>query len=271
MTREEAIDNLQDLWNEVYNEDSDGYDYAQAIDMAIEALSKPNYETDTEVRLAVTNRNKDKVVLWDAFGEVEYYPNGEINCVHNGRVYEDGTLEVKVKDAKYIGRVLVLSEAHNGGLFYPETEPENEYLEPTQTHGRLIDADALAKLLFDISKEYEDAIENEKILVQGAIRRCRHAVVNAPTVTVVDITQRDLCKDISCTDCPFMKETCKLMDYVADAEAVQGEWTDIDDYYRMATCSRCHKVTMFEKWGEYTKPYDFCPNCGARMKGGEDE
>ena len=39
MTREEAIDKLQDLWNEVYNEDSDGYDYAEAIDMAIEALS----------------------------------------------------------------------------------------------------------------------------------------------------------------------------------------------------------------------------------------
>lgn len=39
MTREEAIKHLQDLWNEVYNEDSDGYVYAQAIDMAIEALS----------------------------------------------------------------------------------------------------------------------------------------------------------------------------------------------------------------------------------------
>lgn len=39
MTKEEAIDNLQDLWNEVYNEDSDGYNYAVAIDMAIEALS----------------------------------------------------------------------------------------------------------------------------------------------------------------------------------------------------------------------------------------
>lgn len=41
MTKEEAIDNLQDLWNEVYNEDSDGYNYAEALDMAIEALSKP--------------------------------------------------------------------------------------------------------------------------------------------------------------------------------------------------------------------------------------
>ena len=55
------------------------------------------------------------------------------------------------------------------------------------------------------------------------------------------------------------------------AEAVQGEWIDIDNYYRLATCSHCHKVTMFEKWGEDTKPYNFCPNCGARMKGGDSE
>ena len=58
---------------------------------------------------------------------------------------------------------------------------------------------------------------------------------------------------------------------VPSAEAVYGEWIDIDNHYRLATCSNCHKVTMFEKWGAHTKPYDFCPNCGARMKGGDDE
>ena len=61
----------------------------------------------------------------------------------------------------------------------------------------------------------------------------------------------------------------KMMDRIKalpSADAVQGEWIDIDNYYRLATCSRCHMVTMFEKWGEYIKPYDFCPNCGARMK-----
>lgn len=66
--------------------------------------------------------------------------------------------------------------------------------------------------------------------------------------------------------------------YVADglmelpsAEArPTGEWIDIDNYYRMATCSHCHKVTMFEKWGEYIRPYNFCPNCGAKMGGGEE-
>jgi len=41
MTREEAIKLLRDLWNEVYNEDSDGYNYAMAIDMAIESLQRP--------------------------------------------------------------------------------------------------------------------------------------------------------------------------------------------------------------------------------------
>ena len=38
MTRQQSIDYLKDLWNEVYNEDSDGYNYAIALDMAIEAL-----------------------------------------------------------------------------------------------------------------------------------------------------------------------------------------------------------------------------------------
>lgn len=82
MKRAEAIE-----WLEVMKEDAI-FEQCDALKMAIEALSKPNYESDTEVRLAVTDRNKDKVVLWDAFGEVEYYPNGEINCVNCPHYYE---------------------------------------------------------------------------------------------------------------------------------------------------------------------------------------
>ena len=53
MTREEAIDKLKWLWNEIYNEDSDGSDYAEAIDMAIESLSEPQMvET---IRITMSN------------------------------------------------------------------------------------------------------------------------------------------------------------------------------------------------------------------------
>lgn len=45
MTKEEAINILESLYNEVYNEDSDGYAYAEAINMAIEALKA---ESSTE-------------------------------------------------------------------------------------------------------------------------------------------------------------------------------------------------------------------------------
>ena len=89
MTRAEAIE-----W--IYTIDTN-YDLAlrerEALDIAIEALSKPNYETDTEVRLAVTNRNKDKVVLWDAFGEVEYYP------ATHGRLIDADALKETMKNA----------------------------------------------------------------------------------------------------------------------------------------------------------------------------
>lgn len=74
MTREEAIRIIETVFQDEYV-----YKYYdsithQALNMAIEALSQPNYETDTEVRLAVTNRKKEKVILCDAYGEVEYYP-----------------------------------------------------------------------------------------------------------------------------------------------------------------------------------------------------
>ena len=53
MTKEEAINNLESLYNEIYNEDSDGYIYAEAIDMAIEALSADTvsrFHHDMEVK-----------------------------------------------------------------------------------------------------------------------------------------------------------------------------------------------------------------------------
>lgn len=62
------------------------------------------------------------------------------------------------------------------------------------------------------------------------------------------------------------KKVIEHLEKMPSADRPTGEWVDIDNYYRMATCSNCHKVTMFEKWGEYTRSYNYCPNCGADMR-----
>ena len=42
---------------------------------------------------------------------------------------DDGTLEVKVRDATKIGRVLISDDRHRGGLYYPdEDEPQGDLI-----------------------------------------------------------------------------------------------------------------------------------------------
>lgn len=75
MTREEAIailNNYKRYSESIY---TNGVLDSKAFDMAISVLEKPNYESDKEVRLAVVNRYKEKVILFDPFGEEEYLPN----------------------------------------------------------------------------------------------------------------------------------------------------------------------------------------------------
>ena len=86
MTREEAVM----LFNEMKSEQNRQM-LNELCDMAIRALEKPNYESDTEVRLAVVNRYKRRVVLFDPFGEEEYLPAGDlVRCKDCKRYESDG-------------------------------------------------------------------------------------------------------------------------------------------------------------------------------------
>ena len=45
-------------------------------------------------------------------------------------------------------------------------------------------------------------------------------------------------------------------------ERKHGEWLAVDPAYEYYKCSECRKGTTFDM-----KPYNFCPNCGADMRG----
>jgi hypothetical protein len=55
-------------------------------------------------------------------------------------------------------------------------------------------------------------------------------------------------------------------------ENIHGEWDLLDEcsnsgYY----CSICHKKVVKEGWSDTVKKIKFCPNCGADMRGNQNE
>lgn len=86
MTREEAINNLESLYNEIYNEDSDGYIYAEAIDMAIESLQRDIERHEMVIRASERHLNivRCKDCKYGRYDVTHYF------CAEHGRkVYED--------------------------------------------------------------------------------------------------------------------------------------------------------------------------------------
>lgn len=93
-----------------------------------------------------------------------------------------------------------------------------------------------------------------------------------------------------CRDCTLeRKDKCKAEGYcyevknlkaLPSADAVQGEWEDkevfndtdddhIVEEWQSARCSVCGKYHT-TPYMYYFDNFNFCPNCGARMKGGAE-
>jgi len=49
----------------------------------------------------------------------------------------------------------------------------------------------------------------------------------------------------------------------------QGEWIEVDDYFIRCKCSICGWESHKYEDDVYGMPY--CPNCGAKMKGADNE
>ena len=68
------------------------------------------------------------------------------------------------------------------------------------------------------------------------------------------------------------KEALQMAIKSLSAEAVQGEWLEIEDYngdYHYQ-CSVCKDEFYLEYGTPKENGYAYCPSCGARMKGGAE-
>lgn len=71
----------------------------------------------------------------------------------------------------------------------------------------------------------------------------------------------------------------KLMDYIEDAPVVepkQGRWIDCKDPttigYECSECGKyCAEVEFIPECDFMSPVWNYCPNCGCRMKGADNE
>lgn len=65
------------------------------------------------------------------------------------------------------------------------------------------------------------------------------------------------------------KSIIDLLEDLPSAERKKGKWKCSDDLFEYGICPKCGWDSG-ESWGFVRENYNFCPNCGAEMKGEDD-
>jgi hypothetical protein len=66
------------------------------------------------------------------------------------------------------------------------------------------------------------------------------------------------------------KTLCNFINAIPSAGRPQGEWREVTNGRGGHECSNCHEYAPSYMSGDEHLS-DFCPNCGAKMKGADDE
>ena len=127
---------------------------------------------------------------------------------------------------------------------------------------RLIDAEALIKWINDSISQFGGTYSTDMLNMWGLFKD--YLINNAPTVELPEnavncvLTMFGKCSynKTGCSDCEIKDKIRKALN-----ERLQGEWifrqgVTCSGYYK---CNICREVERAEK--------NFCPNCGADMRG----
>ena len=94
----------------------------------------------------------------------------------------------------------------------------------------------------------------------------------------VEEMARDICRSRVGENAILCKECDKECLYYQIATALiakdyrkqsEGEWIFEHEFYGKMLCSNCKQEALVNENNEYVDS-DFCPNCGAKMKGGAE-
>ena len=68
---------------------------------------------------------------------------------------------------------------------------------------------------------------------------------------------------------------CAYEDKAGYRKQVEGEWIAKKEMYKAPStyhyyCSNCEKNAIYDTFMDYARKTNYCPNCGAHMKGGAE-
>ena len=90
---------------------------------------------------------------------------------------------------------------------------------------------------------------------------------------LADSIRDKLCDHLYCWDCSMCLEDggCKVEEWIdkfPSADRPQGEWIK---RFGLINCSVCKHSNWSDSFEDLLRSFNYCPNCGARMKGADDE